>query len=317
MIESVFRNWYIRRRKLSHNEQDQVADFIDELGDRWLEYKVYHHNVKEYMELFKTDDVPEYFKTSDVIDWKKRIQVQAAIQNHIDHSISSTINLPKGTSPSVVGELYFDGWKKGLKGITVYVDGSRSGVLIESTEDEQFPVHDAPTRPEILNCDIYHTTIRGEKWVVLVGLLDSRPYEVMGGLASLIEIPKRHKMGTLTKRSRKTMPSIYDLRFGEGDDETRIRDVVRVFDNPNHSAFTRVISLTLRHGARINFLVEQLQKDRDSDMFSFSRCIARVLKNYIKDGTKAAALCPECESSGLIYVEGCQTCKDCGYAKCG
>jgi len=316
-LEPVFRNWYIRRRKLSHNEQNVVPDFVDEMGDKWLEYKVFHHNVQEYLEKLGVEDVPDLFVQSDEIDWQQRVEIQSVIQNHIDHSISSTINLPKDTSPEVVGDLYFQGWKKGLKGITVYVDGSRSGVLVESTEDEQFPVHDAPTRPEILNCDIYHTTIRGEKWVVLVGLLDNRPYEVMGGLASLIEIPKRHKVGTLTKRSRKTMPSIYDLRFGEGDDETRIRDVVRVFDNPNHSAFTRVISLTLRHGARINFLVEQLQKDKDSDMFSFSRCIARVLKNYIKDGTEAPNYCPECESHGLIYVEGCETCKNCGFAKCG
>ena len=113
------------------------------------------------------------------------------------------------------------------------------------------------------------------------------------------------------------MPSIYDLRFGLDDDETIIKDVVKVFDNPNHSAFTRVISLTLRHGASINFLVEQLQKDKESDMFSFSRCIARVLKNYIKDGTRVTDWCPECSSDGLIYVEGCQTCKNCGYAKCG
>ena len=318
-LEPVFRNWYIRRRKLSHNEQELAADFVDDLGDRWLEYKVYHHNVKEYMNFFNTEKIPELFTTSDQIDWQRRVDIQAAIQKHIDHSISSTINLPKDTEPEVVGDLYFRGWKQGLKGITVYVDGSRSGVLIteEQAARELFPVHDAPGRPEILECDIYHTTIGGEKWVVLIGLLDGRPYEVMGGLASLIELPQRYTEGTITKRNRKTMPSIYDLRFGEEGAQTVVKDLVKVFDNPNHSAFTRVISLTLRHGAKINFLVEQLQKDKDSDMFSFSRCIARMLKNYIQDGTRVTASCPECDTGNLIYIEGCQTCQGCGYAKCG
>ena len=318
-LEPVFRNWYIRRRKLSHNEQSAHADFVDDLGDRWVEYKVYHHNVTDYLNNFDTEEVPDFFVTSEEIDWQKRVEVQAAIQHHIDHSISSTINLPAKTKPEIVGELYFQAWKKGLKGVTVYVDGSRSGVLVTkpSNSDSSFPQYDAPSRPEMLECDIYHTTISGEKWVVLVGLLDGRPYEVMGGLASLIEISKKYTRGLLTKRIRKTMPSIYDLQYGEDDDTTAIKDIVKVFDNPNHSAFTRVISLTLRHGAKINFLVEQLQKDKDSDMFSFSRCIARVLKNYIKDGTLATDLCSECGTDGLVYIEGCQTCKDCGFAKCG
>ena len=317
-LEPVFRNWYVRRRKLSHNEQHVEADFTDKLGDRWAEYKVYHHNVREYMDKYGVTESPPLFVTSDQIDWRRRVDIQAVIQKHIDHSISSTINLPAGTSPDVVGELYLRGWQAGLKGVTVYVDGSRTGVLVDRpSSGDTFPTHGAPQRPARLECDIFHTTIQGEKWVVLVGLLEGRPYEVMGGLSSLVEIPKKYVKGTITKRNRKTMPSIYDLRYGEGDAQTVIKDLVRVFDNPNHSAFTRVISLTLRHGAQINFLVEQLQKDKDSDMFSFSRCIARVLKNYIKNGTKAAKECPECTSGGLIYIEGCQTCQDCGFAKCG
>ena len=320
-LEPVFRNWYIRRRKLSHNEGALTADFVDELGDRWTEYKVYHHNVEEFMRQVETQTIPGFFVTSDQIDWNNRIDVQSTIQKHIDHSISSTINLPKGTEPSVVGELYKRAWEKGLKGVTVYVDGSRTGVLItEKTENTEFPVHSAPKRPELLECDIHHTTIHGEKWVILIGLLNGRPYEVMGGKSDLVEIPKKYKQGTLRKKSRKTMPSIYDLTVGADDDMLVVKDIVKVFDNPNHSAFTRVISLTLRHGASINFVVEQLQKDKDSDMFSFSRCIARMLKNYIQDGTKVGGEnnCSECGSeTGLVYVEGCQSCQDCGYAKCG
>ena len=321
-LEPVFRNWYTRRRKLSHNETDQAADFIDELGDGWKEFRVFHHNVREYLEQFGLgeDEVPDFFTESDGIDWQQRVKIQATIQRHIDHSISSTINLPKGTEPSTVGELYLEGWKQGLKGITVYVDGSRSGVLItnDEKEEEEFPQHGAPKRPNELPCDIHHTTIGGEKWVILVGLWEGKPYEVMGGLANLIEIPRKYKTGMIDKHPRKTMNSVYDLRFGDGDDEVLIKNVVKVFDNPNNSIFTRMISLSLRHGAKINYVVEQLQKNRESDMFSFSRCIARILKNYIKDGERASEkTCPACESEGLVYMEGCVTCTQCGYAKCG
>tara|TARA_R110000824_G_scaffold277546_2_gene465761 strand:- start:3126 stop:5561 length:2436 start_codon:yes stop_codon:yes gene_type:complete len=319
-LEPVFRNSYTRRRKLSHNESDVEPAFIDELGDKWLEYGVFHHNLQEYMDLMKTEEIPDFFVESDQIDWPKRIDVQAVIQKSIDHSISSTINLPKGTEPDVVGKLYFEGWKKGLKGITVYVDGSRTGVLVtDSSADATFPQNGAPKRPEKLPCDIHHTTIQGEKWTILIGLYDGKPYEVLGGLSNLIEIPKKHVSGDLTKHAFKTRNNRYDLQVDEGDDAIFIKDVVTVFDNPTNSAFTRMISLALRHGARPSFLVEQLQKDRDSDMFSFSRCIARILKNYIQNGEQVASdkVCEACESEGLIYQDGCVTCESCGYAKCG
>ena len=320
-IEPVFRNSYIRRRKLSHNEQHLEADFVDKLGDRWVEYEVFHHNVQEFLDTLGSDEVAEFFITSDQIDWQKRVEIQATIQKHIDHSISSTINLPKGTDPSVVGDLYLQGWKSGLKGITVYVDGSRSGVLItkeETVEQDSFPQHSAPKRPNTLDCDIHHTTIGGEKWVVLVGLIDGKPYEVLGGEASLIEIPKRYDKGRLTKHCFKTRHNRYDLSFGYNGDTIHIKDVVKVFDNPNNSAFTRMISLGLRHGAQAKFMVEQLQKDKDSEMFSFAKCIARILKNYIKDGeVPSDKLCSECGSESLLYQDGCITCTSCGYAKCG
>jgi len=321
-LEPVFRNWYTRRRKLSHNDTNEVADFIDELGDGWKEFKVFHHNVNEYLQQFNLseDAVPSFFTESDGIDWQQRVSIQSTIQRHIDHSISSTINLPKGTSPDVVAELYLEGWRRGLKGITVYVDGSRSGVLVtnENEKQDQFPQHSAPKRPKDLPCEIHHTTIAGEKWVILVGLWDGKPYELMGGQANLIEIPRKYRSGTLIKHPRKTKNSVYDLKFGEGEGEIIVKDIVKVFDNPNNSVFTRMISLSLRHGAKINYVVEQLQKDRESDMFSFSRCIARILKNYIKDGERASEkTCPSCGAEGLIYVEGCATCTSCGYAKCG
>ena len=318
-LEPVFRNSYKRRRKLSHNEKNVEPDYIDELGDKWLEYGVFHHNLQKYFDLLKTKKVPEFFVESDQIDWPKRIDIQAVIQKNIDHSISSTINLPKGTDPSVVGNLYFEGWKRGLKGITVYVDGSRSGVLVTESSNATFPQNGAPKRPKELLCEIHHTTIQGEKWTILIGLYDDKPYEVLGGLSNLIEIPKKHVSGTLTKHTFKTRNNRYDLQVGEGDDTIFIKDVVTVFDNPTNSAFTRMISLALRHGAKPSFLVEQLHKDRDSDMFSFSRCIARILKNYIQNGEKVESdkVCEACEQEGLTYQDGCATCTKCGYAKCG
>jgi ribonucleoside-diphosphate reductase alpha chain len=320
-VEPVFRNSYVRRRKLSHDEAASPADFVDDLGDRWTEYTVFHHNVREWREVWgKVPDgpLPSFFVESNKIDWEQRISVQAAIQKSIDHSISSTINLPKGTDPALVSTLYLQGWKQGLKGITVYVDGARSGVLVPSSVETLFPQHTAPRRPPELPCTIHHTTIQGERWVILVGLLEGKPYEVMGGLANLVEIPKRYTEGILVKNPRKTMNSVYDLKIGRNGDSIVVRDLVRVFDNPNHSAFTRLISLGFRHGASVQYIVEQMQKEKDSDMFSFAKCVARILKGYIIDGTEATDHhCPECTSDGLIYVEGCVTCKACGYARCG
>jgi ribonucleoside-diphosphate reductase alpha chain len=320
-LEPVFRNSYIRRRKLSHDEQHLEADHVDDLGDRWVEYEVFHHNAQAWLDWQPFEDagpLPEFFVESDNIDWQRRIAIQSVIQQSIDHSISSTINLPKGTSPALVGELYLEGWRQGLKGITVYVDGSRSGVLVSEKDDNSFPQHTAPKRPIELPCNIHHTTIKGEKWVIMVGLMGGKPYEVMGGLSNLIEIPRDKAEGILVKNPRKTMNSVYDLKVGKNGDTVVVKDLVSVFDNPNHSAFTRMISLSLRHGANIQYTVEQLQKDRDSDMFSFARCIARILKNYIPDGqTATEKTCGECETEGLVYVEGCVTCKNCGFAKCG
>ena len=320
-LEPVFRNSYIRRRKLSHNEKDVAADFVDELGDKWLEYSVYHHNVQEWIDTHSTDEIPDFFVTSDNIDWERRIEIQSTIQKHIDHAISSTINLPKDTPPKVVGELYLKGWKAGLKGITVYVDGSRTGVLVteKGNKKETFPQNGAPTRPKDVACEIHHTTIKGERWTILVGLFEDRPYEVLGGLSNLIEIPKSYTTGILTKHHYKTKSNRYDLKFGNNGDEVVVKDIVKVFDNPNHSAFTRMISLSLRYGAPPRMLVEQLLKDKDHDMFSFARCLARILKNYIEDGEEAHSdkACPECNLEGLIYQDGCVTCSGCGYAKCG
>ena len=168
----------------------------------------------------------------------------------------------------------------------------------------------------MLECDIHHTSVKGQKWVVLVGLMDGKPYEVIGGEAEQIEISRKYKKGMLAKRVFKTQVSKYDLTLGE--DHDILKDVVSVFDNPNHAGYTRVISTSLRHGVPVQFLVEQMQKDRESDLFSFSKVIARCLKNYIIDGTVSSdKICDICGSEdALIYQEGCVTCASCGQSKC-
>tara|TARA_B100000287_G_C20559674_1_gene751935 strand:- start:571 stop:1224 length:654 start_codon:yes stop_codon:yes gene_type:complete len=215
------------------------------------------------------------------------------------------------------------GWELGCKGVTVYRDGSRSGVLVskddKKEENKNFAERHAPKRPDVLECDIYHTSVKGHKWVVLVGMLEGKPYEIIGGEADLIEIPKKYKSGTLTKRSFKTANSKYDLKIGSDDDKLQIKDVVSVFDNANHAGYTRTISLALRHGVPVQYLVEQIQKDREADLFSFSKVIARCLKAYIQDGTSASVkTCPDCGAeNSIVYQEGCATCKSCGSSKCG
>lgn len=321
-IEPIFRMIMTRRRKLTENE-DIKPDFIDELGDKWQEYNVYHHAAKEWKKIFNKEEFDSYFITSDQISWKKRVDLQSIIQHHIDHSISSTINLPKGTESKIVDSIYKRAWKKGLKGITVYVDGSRDNVLLEKKErKENFFLTTAPKRPETLECDIHHVTVKGEKWTILVGLMEGKPYECLGGLATYVDIPKKYSKGFLKKNKFKTKNNTYDLKIGENGNEFIIRDIVKIFDDADYAAFTRMISLSLRHGAAINYIVEQLQKDKDADMFSFAKCIARVLKTYIVDGTKVSSgldkICCQCKApDSLVYKEGCVMCQNCGFSKCG
>jgi len=323
-IEPVFMLKYTRRRKITHTE-NLKPDFIDDMGDKWVEYDVYHHGVKQWMETTGLTDIeqsPYFGATANDLNWKQRVKIQAAAQKWIDHSISSTCNLPEDATPENVREIYEAAWESGCKGFTVYREGSRSGVLIDKSKQKdntKFHSHSAPKRPDELECDIQHASIAGEQWTILVGLMDGKPYELLGGLSEFITIPAKYKRGCIVKHPRKTMNSIYDLHFGENGDEVVIKNIVKVFGNPNHASFTRVISLGLRHGAPINFMVEQLSKDKEADMFSFSKVIARTLKKYITDGTKSSEKkCDNCGSEGtMIFTEGCITCSACSSSKCG
>ena len=339
-IEPAFMLYYKRRKKV---QGDEKVMFVDDLGDKWTEFNVYHHGFKQYLDntmtfytedmrenLWKDSDIkiavegsPYYGATANEIDWRAKVKLQSVAQKWICHAISNTTNLPNDIDVETVKDIYMLGWELGCKGVTVYRDGSRSGVLISSDAKKEettgFTERHAPKRPEVLECDIHHTSVKGQKWVVLIGLLDGKPYEVIGGEADQIEIPRKYKRGTLLKRIFKTANSKYDLTVGEGDDAMSIKDVVSIFNNPNHAGYTRVISTSLRHGVPVQFLVEQMQKDKEADLFSFSKVIARCLKNYILDGTKASDnVCIECGTEdSLVYQEGCVSCKSCGSSKCG
>jgi ribonucleoside-diphosphate reductase alpha chain len=333
-IEPAYLLNYKRRKKLTTVDGSVTPDFIDPSGDRWIEFDVFHHGFAEWMRI--TGNTPSdvekspYWKaTSADVDWRAKIKMQAAAQRWICHAISNTTNLPEDTPIDVTKDVYMLGWKTGCKGVTIYREGSRTGVLVKKDEEKRevvsntpaFIIHDAPKRPEILPCDIHRVNIKGEAWTVLVGLLDGKPYELLGGLSKYVEIPKKHVTGQIQKRSWKAKNATYDLLMGEGEDELRIKDVVSAFDNPNHAAFTRVLSLSLRHGAPVNYIVEQLQKgDKDADLFSFAKVIGRVLKTYIQDGTKpgGAKDCPDCGAkNALKYSDGCVACTNCGSSKCG
>lgn len=331
-IEPAFEVVYKRRRKIMQNEKDARVDFVDELGDKWQEYEVYHHQFKKWMDVTGKSGVensPYWKARANDIDWVAKVKVQAAAQKWICHSISNTTNVPNETPVDVIKDIYMAGWETGCKGVTVYRDGCRSGVLVtESKKTEKkedvFADHHAPKRPFDLACDVMHCTVKGEKWTFFIGKLNDRPYEIMGGLSKYVMIPKRVKHGKLVKHNGEQNPvARYDFHydFDKGpEDETIVRDVNTMFENATNAAFTRTISLALRHGTPVQYVVEQLLKgsEKDDDLFSFSRAVSRVMKYYIKDGTKASdKKCQSCGSANLVYQEGCVSCMDCGGSKCG
>lgn len=319
----------VRNRKINPSDKSARVDKVDAKGDKWQQYKVFHHGVQKWMDITGETDTtksPYHGSTVEEIDWLKKIDIQAAAQKWICHSISNTTNLPKDVSVDTVEKLCWRGWETGCKGVTIYRIGSRDAVIVKEQDAQGLPLEivetHAPKRPKELPCDIHRTSIQGENYLVLVGLFGGKPYEIFAGLQEHVEVPKKVKQGILIKNGKnKDGVATYNLRIPFGDDdEMMFKDIVNLFDNPNHGALTRTVSLALRHGAPIQYLVEQLRKDKHSDFFSFSSVIARTFaKNYIPDGTKVTIekTCPSCGSTNLAYQQGCATCMDCGNGKCG
>jgi ribonucleoside-diphosphate reductase alpha chain len=318
---------YRRRRKVNPNDAAARIDFIDASGDKWQEYVVRHPGLLRWASVTGKDpdkDValsPYAGATSSEIDWVASVKLQAAAQRWVDHAISRTINLPNDVNQETVGEIYMEAWKSACKGITIYRDGSRDGVLVAETPVTSNTIieHHAPPRSESLECDVHRVTIKGDAYLVLVGLLGGKPYEIFAGLSEKVDLPKKAKRGTIIKNGKKNGVATYNLSIPVGDDDCVVfKDIVNLFENKTYGDFTRTFSLALRHGVPVQFLAEQLRKSQSADMTSFTSVIARVLsKAYVPDGTKTSMKCQQCGTGTLAYVEGCVSCTNCSWTKCG
>ncbi len=315
-IEPVFANKFNRRVKISHNmkinPEDEKRITVDKVGDKWITYETYNRNAQRYLDITKEKELADFFVTSHEIDWKKRVEIQAAITKWLDHSCSSTINLPQGTTPETVGKIYMKAWESGCKGMTVYVDKSRDGVLTLQGEAETNPeprnTGDAIKRPNKIPCDIYQITADGEKWTVLVGLVNNKPYEIFCGKPKNFDELGKIEQGYIEKEGR----GKYSLHIGQ---DTILKDISDIFTD-TQGCLTRLTSTLLRHDVNIQFVVQQLEKS-DGSITAFNKAISRVLKKYIKEGIKEnGAKCPECSLENLIRQEGCVSCANCGWTKC-
>jgi ribonucleoside-diphosphate reductase alpha chain len=341
-IEPVFLPVYKRRRKVNPNDKGARVDFVDEVGDSWEEYVVFHHRFKEWMnvnghsidknysqeELNKLIEKSPYFgATSNDVDWLNKVRMQGAVQKWVDHSISVTINLPNDVDEELVGNLYMEAWQAGCKGVTVYRDGSRSGVLIsneEKKEDTDDGLTPFPTkRPQTLEADIVRFQNNKEKWIAFIGLIGGKPYEIFTGMADDedgILLPRSVEDGIIMKNRNEDGTSRYDFQYKNSRGyKTTIEGLSHKFD-PEYWNYAKLISTTLRYGMPIEKAVEltnSLQLDSAS-INTWKNGVARALKRYVADGTVAhKQKCENCNSTELIYQEGCLTCKDCGSSKCG
>jgi len=339
-IEPVFMPVYKRRRKVNPNDKEVRIDFVDELGDSWEEYIVFHHKFVTWMKTngyhvtknYTQEELDEmvskspYYKaTSNDVDWLNKVRMQGRIQKWVDHSISVTINLPADVEEELVGTLYFEAWKSGCKGVTVYRDGSRTGVLVTSKKEERKKAHNKfPTkRPEELDADVVRFQNNKDKWVAFIGLIDEKPYEIFTGLQDDedgILLPRLVTRGKIIKNRDEEGNSRYDFQYtNKRGYRTTIEGLNYKF-NPVFWNYAKLISGILRHGMPIHKVVDtvtSLQLDNDT-INSWKAGVARALKKYIPNGTIVdGAICGECGSRNVIYQEGCLTCNDCGSSKCG
>ncbi|HBL76557.1 MAG: ribonucleoside-diphosphate reductase, adenosylcobalamin-dependent [Bacteroidetes bacterium GWF2_42_66] len=344
-IEPVFMPVYKRRRKVNPNDKNVTVDFVDEMGDSWEEYIVFHHKFVDWMQAngcdvtkhYTEEEVDElvkkspYYKaTSNDVDWMNKVRMQGRIQKWVDHSISVTINLPTDVNEDLVDQLYFEAWRSGCKGVTVYRDGSRSGVLLSNKKEEKkapLPGIFPTKRPEVLEADVVRFQNNKERWVAFIGVIDGRPYEIFTGLSDDedgILLPRSVTEGKIIKNfeSDESGEEVkrYDFQYeNKRGYKTTIEGLSYKF-NPEFWNYAKLISGVLRHGMPIHKVVDtvtSLQFDNDN-INSWKAGVARALKKYIPNGTIAeGTVCGECGSSNVIYQEGCLTCSDCGSSKCG
>ncbi len=353
-IEPAFLIAYKRRRKVNPNDKEVTVSFIDEVGDHWEEYNVFHHKFIDWLKAndYNMDEVinmptdqlnelvaksPYHLATANDVDWVQKVKMQGAIQKWVDHSISVTVNIPNDTPVEMVKEIYKTAWESGCKGCTIYRDGSRSGVLISNDEKEKkkedkqtsttsqtpaFTTTYAPKRPKKLEAEIIRFQNNHEKWMAFVGLLDERPYEIFTGRAEdIFMLPPYVTQGWIIKDKDEEGHNRYDFQFADKDGyKVTMEGLSRSFDK-EYWNYAKLISGTLRHGMPIEYvinLVSSLNVDQEH-INTWKNGVVRALKKFVPDGTLAVKeTCPACgDPDGLIYKEGCLICKSCGHTECG
>ena len=343
-IEPVFRPVYKRRRKVNPTDQNVKISFRDEVGDCFEEYYVFHHKFVEWLRItgfdmsrlseISDDELdalvaksPYHKATANDIDWVAKVKMQGAIQKWVDHSISVTVNLPNSVTEELVAQVYMTAWESGCKGVTVYRDGSRAGVLVDTKKksnenaaaetDTKHPIH----RPKELEADIVRFKNGKEDWIAFVGIYNDRPYEIFTGQIEedVLYIPKSVKKGFIVKVREEDGTKRYDFKYTDKYGYPNfIGGISRMFSMEFWN-YAKLISGVLRNGMPIVDvvnLVEGLQFDNDA-INTWKNGVARALKQYIKDGTKSKRKCPNCGSDSLVYQNGCPTCHSCGWSKCG
>lgn len=348
-IEPVFLPVYKRRRKVNPNDPAVHIDFVDESGDAFEEYIVYHHKFLTWMRMngidteknYTQDEInelvqrsPYYKATANDVDWLMKVKMQGAIQKWVDHSISVTVNLPANVDEELVEKLYVEAWKSGCKGCTIYRDGSRSGVMIsvkkkdkKGEEKPTLPLCRQPEvterRPDVLECDVVRFQNNKEKWVAFVGLLDGHPYEIFTGLQDDdegISLPKTITKGRIIKCMNSDGTKRYDFQFeNKRGYKTTVEGLSEKF-NKEYWNYAKLISGVLRYRMPLDHvirLVDSLQLESEN-INTWKVGVARALKKYISDGTEAQGQkCPNCGNETLVYQEGCLICKHCGASRCG
>ena len=343
-IEPVFMPVYRRRRKVNPNDENVHVDFVDEVGDAFEEYTVYHHKFLTWMKAngydpdkhYTQEEVDElvakspYYKaTSNDVDWLMKVKMQGRIQKWVDHSISVTINLPNSVDEDLVNRLYVEAWRSGCKGCTVYRDGSRSGVLLSTKKDDKKgncncpPPEITEVRPRILEADVVRFQNNKEKWVAFVGLLDGRPYEIFTGLQDDeegIALPKSVNSGRIIKNFDENGNKRYDFQFENKRGYKMTVEGLSERFNKEYWNYAKLISGVLRRRMPIEQVVKlvgSLELDSEN-INTWKNGVERALKKYVQDGTEAKGVkCPNCGHETLVYQEGCLICKTCGSSRCG
>lgn len=343
-IEPVFLPVYKRRRKVNPNDADVHIDYVDETGDAFEEYVVFHHKFVTWMlandypvtKKYTAEEIdhlvalsPYYKATSNDVDWVQKVRMQGRIQKWVDHSISVTINLPNDVSEEMIDKLYVEAWRSGCKGCTVYRDGSRSGVLLSTEkkkkkhEDCMEPPVIVSTRPRELEADVVKFQNNREKWIAFVGLMNGRPYEIFTGLADDEEgimLPKTVEKGSIIKSYDADGRKHYDFQFKNKRGFKMTLEGLDSKFEPEYWNYAKLISGVLRYGMPISQvikLVQEMELNNES-INTWKNGVARALKKYLPNGTELKGQkCPNCGYETLVYQEGCLICKNCGASRCG